>query len=77
MKRSREEFYNMLNNTTDVAKQLQLVFPDPRDAIMSLGLILVSLAKSIDLPRERLIELITSIDQDLQEDSPDIDHPVH
>jgi hypothetical protein len=77
MKRSREEFYNMLNNTTDVAKQLQLVFPDPRDAIMSLGLILVSLAKSIDLPRERIIELITSIDQDLQEDSPDIDHPVH
>ena len=50
MKRSREEFRQMLDNTTDTANTLQLVFPEPRDALMSLSLIMVGLSKSIGRP---------------------------
>jgi hypothetical protein len=77
MKRSREDFNKMLENTTDMAKTLQLVFPDPRDALMSLALIMVGLAKSIEMPMSVLLALVEAINKDMHEDTSDIDHSVH
>lgn len=77
MKHSHKDFEKMLDNTTDVAKQLQLVFPDPRDAIMSLTLITVGLAKSIGMPVEVLVQLVKAVDKDMHEDTSDEEHPVH
>lgn len=77
MKRSKEEFKQMLENTTDMAKTVQLVFPDPRDALMSLTLILVGLARSIEMPMSVLLALVQAIDKDMDKDISDIDHPVH
>jgi len=77
MKTSKEDFAKMLDNTTDVAKQLQLMFPDPRDAIMSLALILVGLAKSVELPNEKLVALVIAIDQDMKEDNDEQEHSFH
>jgi len=76
MKRSREEFRQMLDNTTDMAKTLQLVFPDPRDALMSLGLIMVGLSKSIGMPINVLLALISALDKDMHDPS-DEEHPIH
>lgn len=77
MKRSREDFNKMLENTTDMAKTLQLVFPDPRDALMSLALIMVGLAKSIEMPMSVLLALVEAINKDMHEDTSDVEHPVH
>ena len=77
MKPSKEEFAKMLDNTTDVAKQLQLVFPDPRDAIMPLSLILVGLSKSIGMPKDTVVQLVEAVYKDMQEDTSDEEHPVH
>ena len=77
MKPSKDEFAKMLDNTTDVAKQLQLVFPDPRDAIMSLSLILVGLAKSIGMPKDVVVQLVEAVYKDMKEDTSDEEHSVH
>ena len=77
MKPSQDEFAKMLDNTTDVAKQLQLVFPDPRDAIMSLSLILVGLAKSIGMPKDVVVQLVEAVYKDMKEDTSDEEHSVH
>lgn len=77
MKQLYKDFDKLLDNTTDVAKQLQLVFPDPRDAIMSLTLITVGLAKSIGMPVEVLVQLVKAVDKDMLEDTSDEEHPVH
>jgi hypothetical protein len=77
MKPSKDEFAKMLDNTTDVAKQLQLVFPDPRDAIMSLSLILVGLSKSIGMPKDTVVQLVEAVYKDMKEDTSDEEHSVH
>lgn len=77
MRPSKEQFEKMLDNTTDVAKQLQIVFPDPRDAIMSLALILVGLSRSIDMPNDKLVQLVIAVDKDMRDDMTDEEHPMH
>lgn len=76
MRRSKDEFHAMLNNTTELAKHLTIVFPDPRDAVMSLGLILVGLAKSIEMPRDVLLALIAAIDKDMHEMDDEQEHTI-
>lgn len=77
MKPSKKQFEKMLDNTTNVAKQLQLVFPDPRDAIMSLALILVGLSKSVDMPNDVLLSLVKAVDKDMYGEDNEQEHSFH
>lgn len=71
-----DKFKSIIENSTEVAKQLQLVFPDARDALMCLALILTGLSKSADVPLSKLVELITAIYLDLGDFEDEI-HNLH
>jgi|LakMenEpi03Aug12_release.lakeMendotaPanAssembly.Ray.scaffolds.fasta_scaffold1140282_2 hypothetical protein len=74
--KTKDEFHKMMKDTTDIATKLQLVFEDPRDAIMSLSIILVGLSKAHDISMAKLIMLMTAIDNDMNEFT-DEEHKVH
>jgi len=76
--KSREEFKQVVENTADLAKHLQMVFPDVRDAMMSLAMILAGLAKSADIPLERIILLVSAVYSDMKEDEiSTTNHEIH
>jgi len=62
-----ENFQDVINKSATLAKDLQVIFPDARDAIMCLCMILAGLAKSADIPLARIILLMQAMHSDMSE----------
>ena len=62
-----KDFKKLVDNSSNLAKTLQMTFPDARDAIMSLALILAGLTKSADIPLPKILMLVTAAYNDLEE----------
>lgn len=76
MTTKHEDFKKIVDNSTELAKTLQLTFPDVRDAIMSLSLILAGLTKSAEIPLSKILMLLTAAYNDL-EDFTETHHDLH
>lgn len=76
MTTKKDQFNEVLLKSTDVAKHLQLTFPDVRDAIMSLSLILAGLTKSAEIPLDKILTIVEAAYIDMK-DFDEEDHNLH
>ena len=72
-----ENFQDVINKSADLAKQMQVIFPDARDAIMCLCMILAGLAKSAGIPLSSIVLLLNAMHKDMDDMDNADEHNMH